>query len=362
MVNNAQEEKDDLDIESVPSEEEDYESSPAEYEISTYPADYTLEVLHEKWKAGDIEIPKFQRRYVWKQTQASKLIESFLVDLPVPAIFLYTERKSQKYLVIDGQQRLKTIFYFFEGFFGEEISGKREVFRLKGLSEKSIWSNKTFSDFDEASQRKLKNSVLRAFIVQQLDPKDDTSIYHIFERLNTGGTLLTNQEVRNCVYHGSFNDLIIQLNQTDNWRKILGKKKLDSRQKDVELILRFFALFKGGRYEKPLKDFVSKFMRKNRFISAEQVEELRNIFLQTCQQIIISLGEKPFHIRAGLNSSAFDAIMVSFAKNITNIPDDIRERYKSLLLSEEFNKVTTGATTDELVILKRLELAEKLFI
>jgi len=74
---------------------------------------------------------------VWKQIQASKLIESFLIGLPVPAVFLYTERRTQKFLVIDGQQRLRSIFYFFEGLFGEEKKGKREVFQLKGLSERS---------------------------------------------------------------------------------------------------------------------------------------------------------------------------------------------------------------------------------
>jgi uncharacterized protein with ParB-like and HNH nuclease domain len=85
--------KEQIEIEKIESEEDDYISSPPDYEISTYPADFTLEGLHAKWKAGDIEIPKFQRQFVWKQAQASKLIESFLVGLPVPAVFFYTEKK-----------------------------------------------------------------------------------------------------------------------------------------------------------------------------------------------------------------------------------------------------------------------------
>jgi hypothetical protein len=102
----------DLELEPITSEDEDYESAPPDYQISTYPADFTLEVLHQKWKSDEILIPDFQRKFVWKQVQASKLIESFLVGLPVPAVFLYSEWKSQKFLVIDGQQRLKSIFYF----------------------------------------------------------------------------------------------------------------------------------------------------------------------------------------------------------------------------------------------------------
>jgi hypothetical protein len=109
----------DLELEPITSEDEDYESAPPDYHISTYPADFTLEVLHQKWKSTDEEIliPDFQRGFVWKQVQARKLIESFLVGLPVPAVFLYSERRSQKFFVIDGQQRLKSIFYFFEGYF-----------------------------------------------------------------------------------------------------------------------------------------------------------------------------------------------------------------------------------------------------
>ena len=98
---------------------------------------FTLEVLHKKWKDKEIEIPDFHRQFVWKQVKSSKLIESFLIGLPVPSIFLYTERETQKFLVIDGQQRLRSVFYFFEGFFGEEMKGRRTVFQLKGLSDKS---------------------------------------------------------------------------------------------------------------------------------------------------------------------------------------------------------------------------------
>ena len=188
--------KTDLELEPITSEDEDYENAPSEYEISTYPADFTLEVLYQKWNANEFIIPEFQRSFVWKQVQASKLIESFLVGLPVPAVFLYTERKSQKYFVIDGQQRLKSIFYFFEGYYDEETNNHRRVFHLKGLSPESKFHGKKFDDLRDEDKRKLNNSVLRSFVVQQLNPDDDTSMYHIFERLNTGGTFLTNQEIR----------------------------------------------------------------------------------------------------------------------------------------------------------------------
>ena len=76
----------DLDLEPVTSEDEDYTSAPSDYEILTYPADFTLEVLHQKWLNNEINIPEFQRAFVWKPAQSSKLIESFLVGLPVPPV------------------------------------------------------------------------------------------------------------------------------------------------------------------------------------------------------------------------------------------------------------------------------------
>ncbi len=348
---------DDIELEEIESESEDYESGPAEYDIATFPADFTLEVLYEKWKAGDIEIPRFQREFVWKKIQASKLIESFMVGLPVPAIFLFTQRKSQKYLVIDGQQRLKSVFYFFNGQFGQDDEG--QIFRLEGLNPKSKWYRKKFADFDDPDQRKLKNCVLRAFIVQQLDPADDTSVYHIFERLNTGGTLLTNQEVRNCVYGGTFNDLLNELNQLPSWRTILGRQNQDSRQKDKELMLRFFALRDVSGYQNPMKDFLSKYMRRNRHPSTADLKNLRAVFERTCEAVLNALGTKPFHIRKGLNSAVLDSVMVAFASHLGSPGNDVGNKYKSLVKNPDFlNLVTSGTTADE-TVRKRFDLADK---
>ena len=339
-------ERTDLDLEPITSEEDDYESAPPDYQIATYPADYTLEVLHQKWKAGDIDIPDFQRGFVWKQTQASKLIESFLVGLPVPAVFLYSERSSQKYKVIDGQQRLKSIFYYFDGYFGDEKRGTRKVFTLAGLDAVSRFHEQRLEDLRDEDQRRLKNAVLRAFIVQQLSPDDDTSMYHIFERLNTGGTLLTNQEIRNCVYNGNFVDFLANVNGLPHWRKILGKQDADSRGRDVELLLRFFAMRDISEYKKPMKEFLSSFMRKNRDARDEALTTSRRLFERTCGSVIDALGERPFHIRTGLNPAVLDAVMVAFSQHLDDIPNDISERYKDLIKSGDFDQDTRRRTTD----------------
>jgi hypothetical protein len=308
----------DVEFDDSASELADRQSSPPRYEIATYPADFTLEVLQSKWGAGDLVIPAFQRKFVWSQAQASKLIESFLVGLPVPAIFLYTERGSEKSLVVDGQQRLRTIFYYLDGHFGEEKDGRRTVFRLKGLSEDSPYADKTYEELEkveEAAARRLRNSVLRAFVVRQLDPHDDTSVFHIFERLNTGGTLLHNQEVRNAVCAGTFNALLHELNRDSRWRAVLGKTAPDTRMRDVELILRFFALrHASDQYEKPMKDFLSRYMRAHARDPEDLIERYRAEFLGALSAVSEYLGERPFHIYAGFNSSAFDSVFCAFAR------------------------------------------------
>lgn len=348
----------DLELERVTSEDEDYQSAPAEYTIAAYPADFTLEVLHQKWGAKEIVIPEFQRSFVWKQAQASKLIESFLVGLPVPPVYLYNERESQYSLVVDGQQRLKSIFYFFDGYFGEEVHGRKPVFRLVGISHHSRFLGKSFEDLKGPDQRRLKGAVLRSFTVQQLDPADDTSIYHIFERLNTGGTLLANQEIRNCVYHGRLVEFLEELNQVTEWRGILGRPSPDTRKKDIELLIRFLAMRDLSGYQKPMKDFLSRFMRKNQNASVESLKHTRRIFRETCTQLTEALGEKPFHIRSGLNQAVADAIMVAFSNHLGSVPADISERFKRLLLDEKFDGNTKYGTTDVDTVRERFSTAE----
>jgi uncharacterized protein with ParB-like and HNH nuclease domain len=350
-------------IEEIPSEIEDSQTSEVAYDIVTYPADFTLEGLISKYRSGDIIIPGFQRKFVWNINQASRLVESFLLGLPVPSIFFYLEPKTQKHLVIDGQQRVLSIYYFMEGYFGEAKKGKRILFKLKGLNENSPYLEKTYQDIkdtNEASYRRLNDSVLRAFIVKQLRPEGHASIYEIFERLNTGGSQLVGQEIRNCIYHGLFNDLLGKLNTNEKWRLVFGKKESDKRQRDVELILRFFALYYEGRnYFKPMKAFLSKFMDSNKGGQRFSINQCKNLFEKTINNIYTQLGTKPFHIKAGLNAAMFDSVSVAFAKHSDSIPAGINKRYKSLQKDKFMNKLISSATTDLDVVTKRLLRAEK---
>lgn len=343
-------------MERIASETADEQIEVIVYKIANYPADYTLQGLYDKDKEKEILIPPFQRKFVWTLSQASRLIESFLLGLPVPSIFLYKEKKSQKLLVIDGQQRLKTIFGYFKSVFPDT----KKPFYLKGVNNK--WKDKSFLDLDDPDKRRLRDSVLRAVIVEQLDPKDNTSIHHIFQRLNTGGTILRPQEIRNCIYQGNFNDLLNELNTNKEWRKIIGTPIPDKRMRDVELILRFLGLYcRYKKYKSPMKDFLSNFMSEYRNDKVK-IKKFREIFEKTVSSIVQDLNPHPFVIKAGLQAAVFDSIMVAFALNLDNIPPDIRERHQKLLKDGEYEKSVYEFTTVEKFVKQRINLAiTKLF-
>jgi uncharacterized protein with ParB-like and HNH nuclease domain len=355
-------------IEKIDSEQRDSEVSLHGYEILSYPADFTLEVLVEKWKKDEINVPLLQRRFIWSQVRASKLIESFLMGLPVPPVFFYQERGTNKLLVVDGHQRLRSIVYFFSGHFGEPIEGVDDIeFSLIGLDEKSPYLDATYKKLkndNEAAFNKLINSVLRSFVVKQLDPQDDTSIFQIFERLNTGGVVLQGQEIRNCIYEGSFNDSLNRLNKYGPWRDIFGSAAEDKRKRDVELVLRFLALFYSATtYKKPMKKFLNDFMKLNRKASAAKVEEFETLFKRTADAIVKYLGKKPFHLRAGLNAAVYDSTFTAFASNLGDIKKghgQLKGKFHNLTANEGYLKLVSSATTDEDVIRKRIKKARRL--
>jgi len=351
-------------LEELDSETDDLDSTPISYEVITYPADFTLEGLVSKYKKGTMIVPGFQRNFVWNIKQASRLIESFLLGLPVPAIFLFTDDYKNEQLVIDGQQRLMTIFYFFEGYFGDPVNGKRKVFKLTGLNERSPYYDKTYADLEESDQaafNKLNDSVLRAFVVKQITPNGNTSVFHIFERLNTGGTQLVGQEIRNCVYHGPFNELLCKLNTYPNWRKIFGSETPHKRQKDVELILRFFSFYENGdQYERPIKDFMSNFMALYQNIDLNKSSQFENLFMTTCDETLNHLGEKPFHIWSGFNVAAYDSVFTTLAKH--GFKHDAAERFRQLKNDDAFVKGVRGATADETIVELRIKLAEQYLV
>jgi len=347
---------DETEFENISSENVDNYEDTANYEIISYGADFTLSVYYEKMNKGEIITPDFQRRYVWNIFQASSLIESFLLGLPVPGIFLAKDKKTGNLIVIDGQQRLVTCHSFRD----EKFPKKNEIFTLKGV--KSNWVGKKYSDLDPADRKRLDDSVLRATIIQQIRPDDQTSIYHIFKRLNTGGTALSNQEIRNCIYQGKLNDLLIELNTDDVWRFLLSSK-VNLRRKDEELILRFFALYYNfGTYRKPMNEFLSIFMDLNQNPDAAKIDEMRKVFIETIKKIQVNIGARGFKPKGILNSAAFDSIMYTVAKYKHQLKEDWGSYLEDLFKNPDFSYAINQGTTDPENISMRLKTVRKYFV
>jgi hypothetical protein len=305
-------------------------------------------------------VPKFQRGYVWSANQASRFVESLLLGLPVPGIFLSKEKESQKLLVIDGQQRLRTLQYFYDGIF-EPTENK---FALKKVQKPFL--GETYKSLAEEDRRRLDDSILHATIVHQDQPSDDdSSIYEIFERLNTGGVRLSPQEIRTCIYHGELVDLLRQLNEVPSWRTIYGPPS--SRMRDQELILRFLALRFGGLYIEYMAAFLNTYAGSNRHLQRQGAEETTRAFAETIDLAYGALGTSAFRPRGPLNAAVFDAVMVGLARRLDQGPvavggEEVKGRYDDLLSNQEFINATETGTAHQESVEVRLTRATEAFM
>jgi len=354
----------DLVADAEVSVEDDAESDEivplVSYDITSYGADPDVEGLVRRLKRSEILIPPFQRDYVWKQPEASRFIESLLLGLPVPGVFFATQSGTNKLLVIDGQQRLKSLQFFYDGFFNPKVGDKKQkVFDLIDVQPQFV--GRTHATLDEPDRIRLDNSIIHATIVkQEAPPNNDTSIYHIFERLNSAGRVLAPQEIRSALYHGTFADAIRELNDLAEWRSIFGK--LHSRLKDRELILRFLALYmRADKYERPMEEFLNKFMAKHQNADDAFLERVREAFSRTVRAFWRALGREAFRPGKTLNAAVFDSAMVGLATRLATdeaISDaEVRDRYRGLIADSEYFAATSRSTSDDAFVKLRLTKA-----
>ena len=337
-------------------------STPLAYDIFVIPADYTLETLYTRWRNNDIVLPNSGRGYAWSLQQASKLIESFMVGLPVPPVYLSTtdERKSS---VIDGMQRLLTIFSYFDGAFPENTPHAGREFRIAGINEDNALHGKTFDELDEDDRKRLRDSSLRAMTIVHNDPADRSGMYEIFERLGAGAVPPAPQEVRSCAYRGPLSEMIGDLNALEAWRDVLGRPDPDPRMKDRELVLRYMALFHDGdKYEHPMKSFLSDFMGAHMDPGDEYLDAERRRFVATCRAVVEKLGPAPFNNRHGqLQVPLFDSVFVAFAGNgVSNCPDNISNRLEALRADPEFCRHAGARSADAGAVRARMRLARNM--
>lgn len=319
--------------------------APLQYEIVNYPADTTLKGYLDLFKNEQIEIPEFQREYVWDIKRASKLVESFLLGLPVPGVFLYKPRSENKFKIIDGQQRILSVVKFQQGIFADR------KFKLVGVQDR--YAGKSFDDLQDDDKFKIEGSVLRSTIIQQLNPLDNSSMYQIFERLNTGGINLNPMEVRQAISYRPAIRVLKETNTNENWRSIINKPQPDRRLQDVELILRCFSLSAfHSSYEKPMKGFLNASIEKLKDQDS-QIADLAARFVAACKKIKDNLGERPFHVRGRLNYGALDSIISALMSN----PDKTLSKaaYEILLENESYTDAIFFNTSDAEEVRRRIE-------
>ena len=325
--------------------------------------DFTIKNLHNLEQDGDLNLqPDFQRNYVWNRVKASRLIESVLMNVPIPVIYL-AEENDGILSVIDGQQRLKGFINFLKG-----------AYKLRGLTILDENNGKVFSELEPELQRRIKNTPMRCIIIKRESHPDIK--FEIFERINTGSVKLNEQELRNCVYRGNLNLLLKELSEDRDWVNFVRITQKDrDRMLDREMILRFIALYSSyNRYGSSLKQFLNRFMDENKNASQIQIDEYKKVFKKSLSLSKLVFGDKAFRkFSPGnamdtngkweemINKALFDAVMLGFVtyeqNQIVPLADLIRDELIDIMTSvKEFIEAITLSTGDKRRVRARIDI------
>lgn len=371
--------------------EENDEIEIHEYDITASPNDFNVLTIYNFIESGAVRIPGFQRNYVWDSSRASKLIESLILGIPVPQIFLYETDRNQ-FLVIDGQQRLMSIYYFIKQRFPkkDKRAELRGIFdELGKIPDEILHDDRFFENFRlklpqlSSSQNQFKGlsystlgtyktqfdmRVIRNVIIKQNSPQgDDSAMYEVFNRLNTGGINLKPQEIRTSMYHSPFYEMLNKANSRPEWRRLLANQEQDLHMKDVEILLRSFAmLVDGENYAPSMIKFLNQFSRKCKNQTKDQIDFLSALldsFLQACCNLpdnaFLNKKSRRFHI--ALFESAFAAVCKNALqeRRMLNNPLDT-DRLQQLENDPAFLDALKEGTTQTRNVKKRIERATEI--
>ena len=370
-------------------QEEPEDQHIPEYELTATPNDFNIATIVSFIDLGAFEIPGFQRNYVWNINRASRLIESLILGLPVPQIFLF-ERDRDKFLVIDGQQRLMSIYYFVKERFPrmDKRIAIRNAFDAKGAIPESMLENdEYFTNFRLALPENLPNQKnrfkglthssladyrtrfdlrpIRNVVVRQNNRDgDDSAVYEIFERLNSGGVNLRPQEIRSSLYHSDFYAMLNGINSSQDWRRLVGNPVPDLHLKDLEIILRGFAmLVECETYAPSMVKFLNMFSKKAQSHDSEQNRYLKDLFasfLASASQ----LPDSAFLVSESsrFNIALFESVFVAacapaFADRSLVAGDISADSIEALRNDPEFLQAARVGTTQRANVRKRLNRA-----
>jgi 5-methylcytosine-specific restriction endonuclease McrA len=263
-------------------DDEEQEIKSDDHPVSSDSRDWTILSLQDKVNRGQLILqPEYQREYVWKLKPElpSRLIESLLLQIPIPPIY-FGKVIGGHMEIIDGQQRLTTLLNF--------VANKFPLQKLRGMNS---LNGKMFKDLPQQHQEKILDSPIRSIVIDAA--KNMELRYEIFERLNRGSMQLNEQEIRNCVSRGPFNDLLMELEKDPIWRKVKGGTDPEGRFKEREMILRFFAFANRlQQYTGSLKRFLNEYMGPYAPKEPQDIKNHINLFKQTVQNIYAVFGKE----------------------------------------------------------------------
>lgn len=322
--------------------EGEIEGRPDQRVIYTQKLEQSIFELHRQQQLGDLNVqPDFQRYYVWSAKQESRLVESIFLKVPIPLVY-FAEEPAGTFAVIDGQQRLTALFRFMDG-----------KYALAGLEERKDLNGKHFADLTRDLQRQFENYTLS--VVQIRKESDPDIRFEVFERLNTGATKLNDQEIRNCVFRGPFNDFLRQQARYKPFLQLLGLQEPDPRMSDVELVLRFAAFWDQTYLHFPrqrLKVFLNREMERGNRFPSTQFASLEKAFRNAVNLSYTVFGDHAFKrfdpgTRADHqgkweskpNKALYDVIMWGFTRyaqpQVVPAADAIFEELVNLMSSDQ---------------------------
>ena len=375
-------------------EDEEDDGYPIEYNIASTPNDFNIKTIFDFITSGIVKIPSFQRNFVWDIKKASKLIESLVMGLPVPQVFFYEKAKND-FLVIDGQQRLMTIYYFLKKRFPkmEKRAELRRIFDEEGcvpdriLSDDSYFHNFNMKLSERIVERKnrleglnydtlgesdrvtLGLRTMRCIVIKQFEPKGeerDSSMYEIFYRLNTGGVNLTPQEIRASIYYSDFYKMLSKINLDERWRKLTNADP-DIHMRDLETLLRGFAMLASERDYKPsMLRFLNTFSEQSKTFNPEKVaffEALFSSFMNQC----IGLPQRAFWSRSGFSISIYESVFTAvcaeaYSSKTLDVKPIIPEELDKLKNDPDFVSASQYKTSDKTNVELRLRRAKEILL
>ena len=320
--------------------------------VFTEDKDFPLSTLREMYDDGDIiPDPEYQRDFIYDVKRRSKLIESVLLSIPIPTVYLCRE-EDETFSVIDGHQRIMSF-----------VTYLKNEYALKGLQEIKELNGKKFSDLEKPIQKKLKSTTLHAICLLK---ESQELKYEIFKRLNQGAVALKPQELRNCIFRGSFNNMLesIAANNAQLTQMFFGENQRKAYQ---ERILRFFALREFQNYKSSMPATLNDYMSKHQNDSPEDISKLKSLFNGTIDIIKQVLGNAAFRAYSRekgaymekFSPTVYDSIVVPFSyfskNSLMRHADEIREKITDIILNDkEYANYVEKSTSSKSSVIGRI--------